>query len=259
MSQHGYGHSPIVFDGAVILSHDQDGSAAIHAFDAKTGKPLWQIPRQAFRACYSTPFVLEGARGGPQLIVASTAGTSGYDPKNGKEVWHYTWSFTKMALRTVASPIIADGLVVANSGDGSGERNLIAVRLGGKGDVTATNLAWENRKVFPYVPCLLASGPYLFSVNDAGFAACHVAKTGREVWSTRLGSAMSASPILVDGKVYACGEDGTVYVFAATDKFQLLATNNVGEPVMATPAVADGRLFIRGKEHLYCIGKPPAK
>jgi outer membrane protein assembly factor BamB len=156
----------------------------------------------------------------------------------------------------VASPVAAAGLVVACAGDGDGSRHLIAVRPGGKGPAS---VAWEDRKAFPYVPTPLALGDHLFSVNDAGVAACHVVATGEEVWSRRLGEPVTASPVLVDGKVYAAGEDGDVFVFPAATTFTLLAKNALGEPVFASPAVADGRLFIRGKEHLFCIGRPPAK
>lgn len=254
VSQHGAGHSPIVDDGRVFFANDQDGAAELFAFDAKTGKTLWQHARKAFRACYSTPFFH-----GDELIVGSTAGVTSYDPTTGSEKWHYAWSFTKKPLRTVASPVVANDLVLANAGDGDGSRHLIAVRLGGKGDVSRTNLVWEETRSFPYVPCLLARGDHVYSVSDAGIAACHVARTGEKVWSERLGSPMSASPITIDGNVYAAGEDGQVFVFAAAPKFALLAKNTIGEPIMATPAVADGRLYLRGKEHLFCIGKAPAR
>jgi outer membrane protein assembly factor BamB len=249
-SQHGAGHSPIVQDGLVILANDQDGSAVLQAFDAQTSKDVWQVKRPPYRACYSTPCL-----NGKELLVASTAGVTGYDPATGKENWNYTWHHSKMPLRTVASPTIADGVVIVNAGDGSGPRHTIAVKLGGSGDVSQTNLAWENTKTLPYVPTMLARGEYAYSVNDIGIAACYLARTGKEIWSQRLGSNVTASPILVDGKIYAVGEDGKVYVFEAAPRFKLLATNNLGEAVSSTPAVANGKLFIRGHQHLYCIGK----
>jgi outer membrane protein assembly factor BamB len=109
---------------------------------------------------------------------------------------------------------------------------------------------------------MLAWGDHVYYINDKGVAACLDPRTGTEVWSeelskTRIG--VTASPVLIDGRIYAINEMGTVYVLAAAPKFQLLAKNVVDEPVMASPAVADGRLFIRGKTHLYCIGKPPVK
>jgi outer membrane protein assembly factor BamB len=262
-SQHGPGFSPIVHDGKVIVYNDQDGSAALLAFDAKTGRKAWQAERLAFRSCYSTPFVLEQGRGAGQLIVASTAGISGYDPNSGAEAWHYTWSFPDMPLRTVASPVAADGLVYATCGDGRGDRGMIAVRLGGKGDVTKTHLAYRKDSGTPYVPTPLAHGGHLYTVTDDGAAVCYVAKTGAEVWRRRLDARVakvSASPVLIDGKVYAADERGEVYVFEASPAaFKLLGKSSVGEGVFATPAVADGRLYVRGRNHLFCIGKPAAR
>jgi outer membrane protein assembly factor BamB len=259
-SQHGFGHSPMLIDGKVILANDQDGSSHLLAFDAKSGDKIWQTERTPYRACYSTPIVHVTPDGGKELIVASTAGITGYNPVDGKPNWWYTWKFARMPLRTVGSPILAGNLVIATSGDGAGDRHVIAVKLGGQGDVTAGNLAWEDRKnyPFPYVPCLLAYGDYLFGVHDKGVASCHLAQNGEEVWRKRLDSGFTASPILVDGKVYAASESGLVYVFAAAPRFQLLAENRIGEAVFSTPAVADKRLFIRGEKHLFCIGKPAA-
>jgi outer membrane protein assembly factor BamB len=263
-SQHGVGHSPMLVDGKVIVANDQDGSAVLLAFDARTGAKAWEAERKPFRSCYSTPVVHVKPDGGKELIVASTAGITAYNPADGKENWWYTWSFTGMPLRTVASPVVADGLVFANSGDGSGLRHTIAVRLGGKGDVTATHLAWEDRKKlgFPYVPCLLAQGDYLFCVHDDknGTVSCHKANTGEEVWKKdRLSPVgFTASPVLAGGRVYAPDDNGTVYVFEAGPSFKLLAQNRLGERVFSTPAVADNRLYMRGDKHLFCIGKPPA-
>jgi outer membrane protein assembly factor BamB len=262
VSQHGVGHSPMLIDGKVILANDQDGTSHLLAFDARTGAKAWEAERRPFRTCYSTPFIRTRENGAKELIVASTAGITGYDPADGKANWSYTWSFTGMPLRTVASPIAADGFVFANSGDGSGDRHLIAVKLGDKGDVTASNLVWENgkKRYSPYVPCLLARGEHLYSTSDTGHAACHVARTGEEVWRVALcKDGFTASPILIDDKVYAVAKNGVVYVFEAAPTFKLLAKNAVGESVSSTPAVADNHLFIRGETHLFCIGNAPAK
>src|SRR5262249_2920871 len=164
-------------------------AAAVLAFDATTGKKAWQAERKAFRACYSTPFVRDLPGGATELIVVSTAGITAYDPKTGAENWNYAWSFPQKPLRTVASSIMANGLVFAHSGDGDGSRHIIAVRLGGKGDVAQMNVVWENHrpKLFPYVPCMLAAGDYLYTVNDDGKAACYAAKTGEPGWSPQFG------------------------------------------------------------------------
>jgi outer membrane protein assembly factor BamB len=254
-SQHGHGSSPIVHGDLVFYNHDQDGDAKIVAVDAKKGTVVWSKTRTAFRTCYSTPLVHESSAG-PELIVASTAGLTSYNPKNGTENWVYTWDFGGgMSLRTVGSPIISNGLALATSGDGSGARGMIAVKLGGKGDISKTGLAWENNKSFPYVPTMLTLGEHIYFVNDGGIAACHEAKTGREIWKERLSGAFSASPVLIDNKVYAPSEDGSVYVFAASPTYKMLARNTIGGRLMATPAVADNRLYIRSEKELICIGK----
>lgn len=260
-SQHGAGTSPVVHAGKVFVANDQDGTSTLFALDAKTGEIAWKAARKPFRACYSTPFILEQPEKAPQLIVASTAGVTSYDPPTGKVNWNWNWTtFANMALRTVGSPVYSQGLIFTQSGDGGGARHLVAVRAEGQGDVTATNLAWEWKKTrpFPYVPTMLPLGDHLYFVNDRGDAGCVVARTGELLWEKPLGTKwITASPVLIDGKVYAIGEEGTVFVFKATpQQFELLAKNDMGEEVRATPAVANGRLYIRGKDHLFCIGKP---
>ena len=260
-SQHGVGASPLLYRDKVYLMNDQDGAAEMVALDAKTGELVWKVARKPFRACYSTPFVLEKGGKEAQLIVTSTAGITSYRPDTGAENWSYDWTFDGMPLRTVASAIASQGLIFANSGDGSGARHTIGVKLEDGTAGLRPNLAWEEKKAFPYVPCMLAYGDHLYYVNDKGVASCHMAATGAEVWNERLGGDVSASPILIDGKIYVVNEAGTVYVFAAAPAFKLLAKNKVGdnEKVLATPAVADNRLYIRGAKTLYCIGKPSEK
>jgi outer membrane protein assembly factor BamB len=255
-SQHGAAVSPIVHDGLVIVNNDQDGAAELVAHDARTGKRVWAVKRDPVRACYSTPFILKRAGRGEELIVASTTSIAGYEPRTGKENWHWTWKHSNMPLRTVASPVEAGGIVYACSGDGKGDRNTVAVKLGDKGDVTDSNLVWSSERAnMPYVPCMLPHDGYLYYVNDKGLAACLNPKTGEEVWSQRLSGNVSSSPILVDGKIYTIAEDGEAHVFEAAPKFKLLSATSLGEPVFATPAVSQGKLLIRTQRYLSCFGK----
>jgi outer membrane protein assembly factor BamB len=252
-SQHGAGHSPMVWQDKVILNNDQDGTAVLQAFDAKSGKPVWEVKREAFRACYSTPFILERPNRLAELVVTSTTSLAGYNPDTGAELWKWHWSFDAMPLRTVASSVFADGILFANAGDGGGARHMVAVQLSDKDQPT---LLWENKKSLPYVPCMLVHDGHLYWVNDRGIAGCTEAKTGKEVWTERLAdSGVHSSPILIDGKVYIGSEAGDVYVFAAEPAFKLLAKNSLGEMIAATPAVANGRLYIRTTRNLYCFGK----
>lgn len=261
-SQHGPGLSPMLYqDGKVslvIVNNDQDGSAKLQAFGTADGKLKWEKPRKAFRACYSTPFLHKPDKGEAQLIVASTAGLTGYEPATGKELWTYTWQFPVKPLRTVASAVTAGGVVFVCGGDGDGSRAMVAVKLGGSGDLTRTATVWSLESNTPYVPTILTHGEYLYTVNDDGIAICRSAKTGEAKWRQRLTqSAVSASPVLIDGKVYVISEKGEAVVFEATPEgYKGLAKNSVGEAVMSSPAVANGRLYVRGSGHLVCIGKP---
>jgi outer membrane protein assembly factor BamB len=151
-------------------------------------------------------------------------------------------------------------MVFFTGGNGPGDRHAVAVNLTAIGSTHSPELAWETRKDFPYVPCLLSRGEYLYFINDAGIAGCYVAKTGEKVWNNRLpGGGVSASPVMVENRIYAFSENGHAFVFAADPKFELLASSKLDEGVMASPAVADGRLLVRGKHHLYCFGNKDTK
>jgi outer membrane protein assembly factor BamB len=254
-SQHGVGASPIVFEDKVYLNNDQDKAASLVALNAKSGDIAWEATRRPFRASYSTPYIAESG-GKPELIVASTAGIASYDPHTGKVNWDWVWNFTETdPLRTVGSPVACKDLIVLTGGEGpGGARHMVAVRTGG----AKPDLAWELKKLPPYVSTALVQGDQVFFVNDAGIAGCLDGHSGKTIWADRLDSGsgtFTASPILINGNIYAVNEAGVVYVFKAAAKLELLGKSSIGEPVMATPAVANNRLFIRGKEHLFCIGK----
>jgi outer membrane protein assembly factor BamB len=258
-SDHGAGASPMLCEGNVILLNDQGEGASVIAIDAKSGKKAWETKRDHFqnRACYSTPFIMNRKGDGIELVVGSTTGITGYDPRTGAKNWQYDWTFDNRPLRTVASPLLAEGgYIVANSGDGSGERAAVVIRPGSK-DGTKAKAVWDVKKpnFLPYVPCILSRGDHLYWTGDNGFAGCTTTATGETVWHERLSGQFTASPVMIGDKVYAVNESGDVFVFAAEKTFKLLAKNSLGEGVYASPAVADGKMFIRGKTHLFCIGK----
>ncbi|MER3416103.1 MAG: hypothetical protein C4297_07845 [Gemmataceae bacterium] len=256
VSQHGAGTSPVLHKGRVYVNCDQDDAARVVAVDAHTGKLLWEKTRPAFRACYSTP-VVRGGTQGEELIVASSAGISAYDLLSGQQTWHWEWKFEGMVLRTVSSPVLAQGLIVMTSGDGGGSRHAVAVKPP-DGSGSAPRVVWQEQRIFPYVPTLIGHGDYLFFVNDRGVAGCVRAADGKPVWTERLGGNVSASPVLAGDTVIACTEEGDVYCFAAAPAFHLRAHNTLREPIIATPAIHAGRLYIRTRQHLYCLGEPVA-
>jgi outer membrane protein assembly factor BamB len=258
--QHGAGHSPIVVGGKVVLANDQDGSSVVVALDAADGEIAWKLPRKAYMSSFSTPVVLERSGAAPEVLVTSADGVSGYDVANGIEKWKWIWESNTAHLRTVGSPILSQGLVFFSGGNGPGARHVVAVNLHDRADGRAPDLAWELRNTFPYVPCMLSRGEYLYFINDSGIAGCYVAKTGESVWTNRLpGGNVTASPVMVEDRIYAFSETGHAFVFAADTDFSLLASAELNEGVMASPAVADGRLLVRGKHHLYCFGNKETK
>jgi outer membrane protein assembly factor BamB len=251
-SQHGAGASPVVHAGKVFVNYDQDDAADLVAFDAKTGEPAWSVKRKAFRACYSTPYVRELPGGKTELVVDSTAGVAGYDPETGKQNWSWEWKFPIKPLRTIAGPFAVGDVIVLTSGDGDGSRSAAAVTAGPN-----PKLLWEKSRDNPYVPMPVAKDGYLYWVHDKGRVACLEPMTGKEVWADDLEIVrdISASLVLTGDRITAVSEDGKVVTFRASpSKFERVSTTSLGEPVFATPAVADGKLFIRTARHLICIG-----
>ena len=256
-SQHGPGMSPIVYGDKVFFAHDMDGAAKLYAFDAATGNEVWSQPREAFRACYSAPQILDKGANGTELLVTSTTAITSYNPDTGSRNWNWTWSWgpNVKPLRTIAGSLVANDMLFACAGDGGGPRYMVALDLPTTAGASPKQV-WDNKKDFPYVPTPLLRDGNLYFVTDKGGAGCFDAKTGKQLWLQRLADAnFTASPVLVDGKIYAPSEEGDLFVLDAEPKFQSPARFRVGERVRASPAVADGRLYIRGASHLFCYGK----
>jgi outer membrane protein assembly factor BamB len=259
-SQHGFGHSPITAGGLVVFSYDQDGASELVAHDAKTGEQKWRVERKGHRASYTTPFLIEKDGKPGELIVATTTTTDSYDPATGKENWSFTvpWENPNKKLRAIGQPVLAGGNVIMFTGDGDGSRAMVAVKAGGSGDTSRNGVAWELKKGTPYVPGGLVKDDHLYWVTDDGQAACADPKTGKVKWTERLPGikSVSASPILISDTMLVIGEDGKVVSFKLNPKeLGEVEKSDVGEPVMATPAAAGGKLFVRGGTHLFCIGK----
>lgn len=261
-SQHGWGASPIVYKDLVILHDSQDenpGESFMLGFDRNTGNEVWRTSLVAKNVCYSVPFIYSPPGGGPDELICTSTGNGIFslDPLTGEQNWAVGDLFR---LRNVSSPIVVNGVVLGASGSGSySENSVVAVKLGDQ-----PKLAYElkNSDEFkaPYVPCLIGYDGMVFCLYDKGFASCIDAATGKIHWMKRTNAAFSGSPVRVRDKIYIVDEDGVVWVFAASQSYQVLAKNPLGEPSRSTPAVSGGRIYFRtsadveGHSHLISIG-----
>ncbi len=257
-SNHGPGTSPIVYEDMVVFTLEQEnvadnGANVWIAVDCRTGKDRWRLPRNASdKTSYSTPCEYVPAGKKPQLVFTSFAhGMTGVDPETGKIVWEYPSAFS---ARIVSSPVIADGLVLGTCGSGGGARYMIAVNPNQDKDAGKPAEAYRvDDRAMPYVPTSLATDGLVFTFQDRGEIGCQRAATGEQVWSEKPAGRFYGSPVLVDGKIYCITRDGEVVVFKAGAKYALLGINNLGEGSSATPALADGRMFLRTNSHLMCL------
>lgn len=248
----GYGSSPELFGPLVIVSADNKGGGAIAGLDRKTGDVVWRHARPA-TPNYASPVVVQAA-GRHQLIFTGCDLVSSYDPLTGTKLWEVAGATTECVTSTVT-----DGKLVWTSG-GYPRNHVSAVRADGSGQI-----AWENG-VRVYVPSMVLHEGTLYAVTDDGVAMCWHAATGEELWKGRLGGTFSSSPVMVGGHVYATNEAGRTFIFRASpDRFELLAENQLGDDVFATPAICGGRIYQRvaeledgrRQEYLYCIGETP--
>ncbi len=256
VSQHGPGFSPMTHDGLVFVNVDDDEHAELVCFDAKTGDKKWIATRKRERACYSTPFILQRPGKAPELVLGTTHAVTSYEPKTGKINWEYPMAWPKdggMPLRVIGHPVYAGGLIVVYCGDGSGARYMAAIDP----DRPKPAKVWELRKDTPYVPCVLVKGDLLYWIADKGVATCAEAKTGKALWANRVfeNADVTASPVMVGDQILMISEKGEVAVVKAAKTFEEPALVSLGERAYSSPAVADGKVFVRGETHLFCFGK----
>ena len=248
---HGCGTSPIVYRDTVIVANQQDGPSSIIALDSATGKPRWKTPRTLRLTAHSTPFVMRDAgRSGDRLFISNTGdGVASLHPGTGAVISRADL----LTARCVGSPVRGGDFVLATCGGGGRGKFLAAVPVDAEGDLAQTQLGWTRDRILPYVPTPVTHGKLLFLWGDSGTVACLQAQTGQDVWTARVGGNYSGSPICVDGKIYCVAQDGTVAVIAAGSTFKVLGKSRLGEGCHSTPAVAGGRMFIRGFQHLFCL------
>ena len=258
----GYASSPLLFEDALFVQvlHGMrtDDPSYVLRIDKNTGQTLWRVERLTDAIVespdsYATPALLQ-YDGQTEIIITGGDVVTGHDPEDGAELWRADGlnPTNNRNYRIVASPVVADGLIYAPTR----VRPLLALKPGGRGDVTTSHLAWSTRNG-PDVPTPVTDGTYFYIINDSGIVWCLDAKTGEEIYGRQRirRSTYSASPVLADGKIYITNEDGLTTVLKAGPEFEVLAENPLDDYCLSSPAISDGQIFIRTARYLYAIGE----
>ena len=245
-SQHGFAACPVLFGDCVIVNGQQDGEAYVVSLRCQTGEEVWRYKPSTNLRSFSTP-VLTTVEGREQLILTGSTQTMALDPTTGERIWFADGPSQKF----VCTPVIGHGLVF--SFGGSPDKRMMALRLGGQGDMLETHLAWRNDRSMPYVPSPLLVGGYLHVVNDAGIYTCFEPRTGDVLSSGRKLGSVYSSPVSVANRIYFFEDSGACTIIRNSSDFEVLARNELGETVQTTPAISNSSLFVRTDAHLIRI------
>jgi outer membrane protein assembly factor BamB len=255
----GYASSPLLLEGSlyvqVIHGMNTRQSSYLLRIEAASGKTVWRVDRPSpardeSKDAYTTPTVARHAAG-VEIVTSGADVVTGYDPDTGRELWRVLGlnPDDDNGYRIVASPVAIGDLIIAPSR----QRPLLALRSGGRGDISTSHVMWSFAKG-PDVPTPVSDGTYLYVVADNGVLTCLDVKSGKEVYRQRMrSSTYSGSPVLADGKIYVTNEDGVTIVVRAGPVFEVLAENNLDDYTLSSPAVSNGQIFIRTNEFLYAI------
>jgi outer membrane protein assembly factor BamB len=206
------------------------------------------VDRRGERVSHSTPLIVAGPAG-DEMIVNSSERIDAYDPASGKLLWH-----AGSARQTpIPTPVFDDGLIYMSRGYRNSD--YLAIRPGGRGDVTASHVKWNAAGAASYVPSIIYYQGLLYMTNEVGVVTCADAETGAPVWRHRLGGVFFASPAAGDNKIYMVSETGETFVLAAGREPRVLARNDLGERLIASPAISNGRLLLRSDRTLFSIGE----
>jgi outer membrane protein assembly factor BamB len=253
-SHHGQGASPIVFEDLLIVPNDQDGPSSILALDRRTGETVWSALRTSVLTSYATPIVVQGDGFPPQLVCSSsTMGITSLDPTNGQ----LNWASGEMPARTVSSPLFDGKAVIQQCGSRGGGALLTAVNPFSIAEGGKPNTVFSRTKNLPYVPTPIAYENHLYLWNDNGVVHCLKGDSGDIIWTKRIGGNFTGSPICVDGTLYIISEEGKVVVIAASPRYEKYGESLLDDPSHSTPAMANGRLYLRTFHRLACLEARP--
>jgi outer membrane protein assembly factor BamB len=250
ISAHGFCSSPVLYKDFVILNGDHDGQSYLVAFDKSTGQEVWRTQRAHGIRSYVTPLIRNVA-GRDQLLLSGSSHVAGFDLADGRQIWN-----VEGPTEQFVASMVFDGqrLMLAA---GYPTHHVMAIRPDGLGDVTDTHVAWHvDKYVRCYVPSPVLVGQQLFVADDRGTASSFDSVTGDRIWQGRLAGAFNASLTASPDKVFFVARDGVTSVVEAGAELRVLSSNPLDEQCDASPAISQGRLYIRGDQHLFCIGQP---
>ena len=256
----GTASSPIIYKNLAIVQCDTQDESFLLAADLATGRTVWKTVRKELPS-WGTPTIHPASGNRPaELITNASNYIRGYDPDTGRERWRLGGS----SKITAPTPIVADGLIVVGSGRAP-ERPIFAIRPGATGDITLdkgassnASVAWSRTGRGPYMPTPIAYDGILYVLGNQGLFDAYTLQSGEELYRQRIphhGSGFSASPVAADGRLYLSSEDGDIFVIKAGTAVDIAGQYSMGEPLMATPALAGGTMYVRGERHLFAIGK----
>lgn len=239
--------SPLVFEDSLIVQCDHYGASYVLAIDKHTGANRWKTDRPEAWLSWSSPVCTKNSGGGSELLVCGSEKMDALDPRTGSKLW----TLGGLERECIPTPIVADEMIYATSGPNGAA---LAVRSGGRGDVTDSHVVWISTRGNPYVPSAIVAGRRYYTVDDHGIAACLDSADGKTLWRKRFGGDFTASPVAAENRVYFTNEAGSTLVIQAdADKYTELARNEINEPVYASLAISAGRIFLRSASHLWCV------
>ncbi|MBN1457729.1 MAG: PQQ-binding-like beta-propeller repeat protein [Sedimentisphaerales bacterium] len=247
-SAYGYASSLAIYQNLVLVQYDQgmaeDEISKMIALDAASGKTVWETKRPVSNSWNSPVVAKVGDK--YQLITAADPWVIAYDPADGKELWKADCLGTDSA----PSPVYSNGLVFVVRPYGE----LIAIRTGGQGDITKTNIAWAADDGIPDICSPLCTDQFVLLLTTGGTLTCYKVQDGQKAWEKKLDGNFNASPSLVGDKIYLLSIKGVLSVIRAGAEYEEISRSDIGENCFASPAFADGRIYIRTVENIYCFG-----
>ena len=248
VSAHGYCASPVLFKNLVIVNGDHDGDSYLVALDQQTGRTVWKINRENKIRSYVTPLIRE-IDGRMQLLLSGSKHVTSLDPSNGSQ----HWKIEGPTEQFVASPVYDGKHLFITAG--YPDHFVMAIRPDGRGDVTKTHIAWQETNAKCYVPSPVVVDGYLIVADDRGTLNCFATDSGQRLWQERMSPHYSNSLVTAGGLVYLVADDGLTKVVKPGPKLVVEAVNPLGEGCLSSPAIAQGRIYIRGEKHLFCLGE----